>query len=162
MRRFISVHFLFALVIFQSYDASARIKIDGVHVFGESLRDTARQCSLTLEPSVAAVESTLRSNAIPLLSDSESWRTDFIQPNAYINFVPVSLSSSSCALSWRLNFYLLREIPIPGEKTLFSEVELCSESGVLSGPTVNLQSRVNEELRTATEVCISRIETLDE
>ena len=135
--------------------AHARIKIEGVYVFGEADSADGKSCGVAYTSAVSAVEATLRANNIKLLSSSA---LDDI--SAYVNLNPVPTSDRSCALSWNVRFriYGKKTAYGPNKVSLGGDLVLCKDSGVMTGPTYTLQTRVNDELRSATEKCISEVE----
>lgn len=151
------------LVLFFAFSlnnpAHARIKIEAVWVFGEGDDAYNKSCSAAHTSAVSAVEATLRANNIKLLSKSGPGDI-----SAYVNLNPVSTSDRSCALNWSVIFRIYGEKTEygPNKVRLRGFVELCSVSGIMIGPTYNLQTRVNDELRSATEKCISEVEKNDE
>jgi hypothetical protein len=159
MRISTSLVISFLMLALSVTGANARIQIEGVYAFGEETSASDRLCSITKEAAIAAVEATLRANRIPLLSSEDSYGNI----SAYVNFTSLDYSDSACAVSWSLEFriwgsgkYLQYDRPLRGN------VKLCGGGGILSGSRVSLSPRIREKYQTATEICISAVETADE
>jgi hypothetical protein len=137
------IHASFAL------PASAQ-KLPAFYVFGEDDIEGHRDCSLTHVSATAAVQAAFRYNNAPVASKLGEGI------HAYINLTPAKLNTGVCILAWDLEF----SEPVQARSFVTAQTHnakaiYCSQGGLLWGPAVGLQARVNEELRQAVDQCIS-------
>jgi hypothetical protein len=124
--------------------------IGSAYIFGE--RIDGNTCGLSNEATDAAIATVLRQNRISISQDKFSKIKFYYQ----INALDVS---SGCAVNIRVQVFTFGDFLIPSSppKKLFSKIELCGNSYILTGPKYDLQSRVSDSTRTLVEMCINEI-----
>lgn len=149
-----------ALGIFLTFGnpALARIEIEGVNVYSEKESESDIACGMYQAAVTAAVESTLRANRIPVLSDEE--KTGHI--SAYANFTALDLDAH-CSVSYRLVFELYGGVPYrQSGKEVYGNLNLCSKGGIINASKADVSETVLTSIRSFTEQCISETERADE
>ena len=120
--------------------------------FAESDSVENTKCQLSSSASTATIESVLRQNRIQI-NDKDS-RYHFYSATTAIDV------GDYCAAFTELSVYFndLVTLPLSKKKKTFAQVQLCNFGSILTGQKHNLQTRVNETLRSYAEQCISKIE----
>lgn len=145
--KLINVFFIF-LVTTSSFANAATI--GSAFIFGEKIEGSA--CGLSNDATEAAIATVLRQNRISISQDKLTKIKFYYQINA------LSLSSG-CAVNINLQVITFGDFMVPSSppKNIFSKIELCGNSYILTGPRFDLQSRVSDSTRTMTEMCINEI-----
>jgi hypothetical protein len=128
------------------------LQIPSIHVFSEANDNDSRECSYDNLAAVAAVESVFRQNRIPVKKDSPY--------SAYISVNLFKQSGSSLCIAniyFQVGVYV-SAIPPNSKQSIFSLMELCSRAKLITRQVSNVQSTVNDNLRSYSEICISEIE----
>lgn len=131
-----------------------------MYVFSEEEGGASdRECSLSRRSAVAAAEGALRGNRIKIVSRDEAYG-NFI---AYVNFTALKMTSGACAVYLSLSVRLYAQTQYKNyPKPIFGRLELCKEGIIMSGPAIDLQTRINASLKEMMETCISQVEVAGE
>jgi hypothetical protein len=144
----------FALFAFCCFGSAAQAQeFPPVHVLSEQDDDDARTCQVSNSSSKAAVESELRYNRVPIAT-----REQYVQLEAlrvYVEFNALEIPGG-CVVSHRISLgnYQPVLLLVTG-KAMNATVEICNKGGIMSGPSHNLQSRLNAAFRDYTSQCLS-------
>jgi hypothetical protein len=113
--------------------------------------DVREVCNLTTASINASAESEVRRNNIKIGSSSGLWE--------YINVNALNFRGPVCAVSieFRILTSALTAYKDISNTPIFVWGELCNNSIILSGPTYDLQTRVNDEIIDFTRQCISEV-----
>lgn len=111
-------------------------------------------CNISNSPLVAAVESVLRQNGIKINKYSHF--------AFYINVGGYAVENE-CVVSVSLTVYTNQLVKIRDlqNKEIFGRVVLCEERALLSGPSYSITNKINDELRSYSEQCVSEIEKIE-
>jgi hypothetical protein len=137
-------------IVFLYLSQAHAATIGSAHIFGERIEGNA--CGLSNDAADAAIATVLRQNRISVSQDKFSKIKFYYQ----INALDVS---SGCAVNVKLQVITFGDFLIPSSppKKLFSKIELCGNTYLLTGPKYDLQGRVSDSLRTLAEMCINEI-----
>lgn len=110
-------------------------------------------CQVSTASSKAAVESELRYNRIPVGTKAQFISDEALQARAQTGVLAIS---GGCAVSYIFSLSNFQEVvlSITG-KEMWAKVEICRLAGIMSGPSYNMQSRLNAAFRDYTSQCIS-------
>jgi hypothetical protein len=150
MRKFIFILFLCLTSIVQGQILSS------VNVFAEKEDEDFIKCNLSSAGYIAAAESSLRYNRIRVQVQNESEVYLYLN----VNVLPIrrgGTETGSCAASLEIQFYKVGMITL-ARGTLFGDHTLCKKAALFIFDIQNLQTRINEQVRSYTEQCISDIE----
>jgi hypothetical protein len=128
-----------------------------VYVGGEEETVGHKNCNITYKSAVAAVESALRYNNVKVATQTDYYGDDAIK--AYVNLASLG-ASANCALSYSLEMQTSLSVAFPrqlGLGTRFSLVVLCNKGGIMTGPSYDLQDRLNNSLRDYVDQCVGEI-----
>ena len=144
--KLINVIFLF-LVTTSSFTNAATI--GSAQILGERL--DGKNCGLSNDATEAAIASVLRQNRISI-------RDSFDKIKFYYSITDLNVNNG-CAVGINLQVFTWGDylVPTSPPKKLFSKIELCGHSYLLTGPKYDLQSRVSDTIRTLVEMCINEI-----
>ena len=145
---------LIALIAFCHVGSAAQAQeIPPVFVMAEEDDENARTCQVSNASIGAAVESEFTYNRVPI-GTVEQYLSDKAI-NSYVR-TTILVISGTCAIS--TSFSLKNDQPVVLSvtgKAMFATVEICNKGGLLSGPTHNMQSRLNAAFRDYTSQCNS-------
>lgn len=128
-------------------------EVPPVFVLTEDDSKAALACQVSNTSSSAAVESELRYNRVPVATRAQGIRYEALR--ATVQSTPIQISGGcAAAYSFSLNLYQPVVLRVTG-KEMWVTVEICSRSGIMSGPTYDLQSRLNLVFRDLTSECIA-------
>jgi hypothetical protein len=144
MKKYLFVFFF--LCLSQAYAAT----IGSAYIFGERL--DGNTCGLSNNATEAAIATVLRQNRISIDQNNLSKINFYYQINALD-------TGTGCAVNIALEVITYGDFLVPSSppKRIFSKIELCGNSFILTGPKYNLQSRVSDVARTQAEMCINEI-----
>jgi hypothetical protein len=130
--------------------------LNGVNVFSEYEDEDFKRCSLSSAGYIAAAESSLRYNRIRIQAANES------EANLYlnVNVMPIRRGGTDlgfCAASLEIQFYKTGVITL-ARGNLFGDHIFCKRGTLFIFDIQNLQTKINEQVRSFTEQCISDIE----
>ena len=129
---------------------SYALTFEQAHVFGEAISDEGSKCGLSRDASVSAVETALRQNRIAINEKAKY--------NFYLNTNSLYLDQG-CVANTHLEVGFYSYVNPPnGDKAVFAEVILCTRGMIMSGPSYNLQTRINDNYRSMAEQCVSEIQ----
>ena len=121
-----------------------------VRVVADEVGDSERDCNIGHTSAIAAVESEFRKNDVKVTSGV--W--DLL---VHLRLVALETSGTGCAVNYsfrvqsnQMIFHRLKQI----EKLVW--IEECDFGGLMTGPTYDLQTRLNDNLRDLTNMCISQ------
>jgi hypothetical protein len=141
------------LIFYPEPSAQAQSELGSIYVMGETDQPNYQACGVSFESTIAAVQSVLRQNRIPVSFDNSHG-----QIRAYVNFTPLSISGI-CALSYDIQFDIWGSAFFKTlGKSVSGEVVVCQNGGIMTGPTYDLQERLNVAYADLTRKCISEIE----
>ena len=145
--KLINVFFLFLVTTSSIANAAT---IGSAYIFGERLE--GNECGLSNDATEAAIASVLRQNRISIARDS------FDKIKFYYGIITLNVNNG-CAVNIKLQVFTYGDYLVPSSppKKLFSKIELCGRSYLLTGPKYDLQSRVSDTIRTLVEMCINEI-----
>jgi hypothetical protein len=114
--------------------------------------DVREICNLTTASINASAESEFRRNNIKIGNSSYLWE--------YINVNPLNFrGTDACAVSIEIQIltYAFTAYKDISNTPIGVLGELCKYSTIMSGPTYNLQTRVNDQIIDFTRQCISEV-----
>lgn len=114
----------------------------------------ARACEVSNVSIVAVVESELRYNRIPVGTRAQVINDEALRLS--VNTTALH-TQGACAVSYSLTLsnYQPVVLSVTGEAK-WAKVMLCEKGGLMTGPTYNLQSRLNAQFRDLASQCISQ------
>jgi hypothetical protein len=145
---------LIVICLFLIINNSYALTLNDANVYSEADTTAETECGISNSSSIAAVESVLRQNRIVIKSNSKFY--------FYINTVAIE-SGNGCAASTSLvvHTYAYVKIRSLNNRGIYSKVTLCDVKGaIFTGPSYDLETRINEKLRSFSEECISEIEKI--
>lgn len=129
-----------------------------VFVGGEADDADITACKLSYSSAIAATEASLRYNGMKVASQGDFSNYEAIK--AYVNLNALA-DSGGCAVAMEIRFYHRFEVMPPATLGLgdrrMANVVFCNRGGLITGPTYDLQGRINSGLRDFTDQCISEM-----
>jgi hypothetical protein len=117
-----------------------------VKIFGEEIKD----CNLSKDSVTAALVGTMRYNRINVTEN----RGGIV---LYHQVTALNINGG-CAVSAKLEFKVYEYVFIKSlNKNVMSSVVICDRGTILTGPTHNMQTRVNSSLRDIAQECVVEI-----
>ena len=111
-------------------------------------------CKNSHESASAAIKSALRYNRIESLPKNTTGRVIF-----YTSLTNTEVTRDSCSMGLYMQVYFYTSAKMPqSDKSVFLRGELCSKSVTGFFDKVNMQERVNANLKRLVDECIAEIE----
>jgi hypothetical protein len=141
---------IFLCFVFLFLNQAHAATIGSAYIFGERL--DGNLCGLSNSATEAAIATALRQNRIAVSQDRLSRIKFYYQINS------LELGST-CVVNINFQVFTYGDYLVPSSppKNLFSKIELCGNSYLLTGPKYDLQSRVSDTSRTLAEMCINDV-----
>ena len=137
--------------------AEARVRLEGIYVYSEAAEPTEASCSLSRANLIPVVQAAMRAKGIPAVSSGKD-----ADLHAYV-MLSVLKVGDVCSVYYGLQFYISGSVLYgQAKKRVYGLLELCNESGLMTGAAVGLQDRVARELGDYAEFCIDKAEKKDE
>jgi len=146
---------LIAAAVVLNVSSASAWALPPIYVYGEDDEASLRECA-KFEPVIAAAKAALRHNGVAILTDLDSSRG----PNLYVNMWG-GLAGGFCVVSVRLqlSFVAMTEVPFEGKRVPLEQM-LCDGATLLTGPAVDMQTRINAWVRDNVDVCLADYEAL--
>ena len=136
---------LIPIILFLFCNYSYSLSINEVKIVGEEIEN----CSLSRESVDASLSSVARYNRINIKA------TGNVTIYHQVNALPVQ--SNFCAVNLHLDFRVHDYVRVK-DKNIFTTIQLCSQSYMLTGIISGLQTRLNDAAKQAFELCLVEIE----
>ena len=128
--------------------SSIALTLDKVHIFGEE----EKECGLSRDSVTASLASLMRYNKIQMGDPAKS-------VYLYHRVTAIDIGNS-CAANIDISFYSFEpNVFVPTlKRSLTADVVLCRLSSLLVGAKHSIQSRINDEAKSLSELCLLRID----
>ncbi len=136
----------------------ARVRLEGIYVYSEDAEPVEASCSLRRANLTPVVHAAMCAKGIPAVGSSKD--TDL---HAYI-MLNVLKVADVCSVYYGIQFYVAGGSALYGQsqKRLYGALELCNESGLMTGAAAGLQDRVAREIGRYADMCIDKSEKKNE
>jgi len=137
--------------------AKGYLELKDVDVYSEDETKQMKECDINNAEAIASVQSALRYNRISIAENSDESKVHF-----HISITAANVSSDFCAaiVSLSVSTYGYVANSLLTHKGFQSEIRLCSQGILLTHKNSGIQAEINDTLRTATDICISKVQSI--
>jgi hypothetical protein len=142
-----------AMTMGQAHSAAAE-QIPPMYVFSERQNGDDIKCQIDNALSVAAAEAELRFNHVAISTKANAAASKALY--LYINTNAIDMGPV-CAANLSVQIFTSDLVRNPVTKvTGFTELHYCDESGIIAGPSYDLQDRIGTKVKSLVDACLSK------
>ena len=136
----------------------ARVRLEGIYVYSEQAEPNEAACSLNRANLIRVVQAAMRAKGIPAVGSSKD-----AELHAYV-MLNVLKVADVCSVYYGVQFYVNGSSVLYGQakKRLYGPLEMCNESGLMTGVGAGQQDRVASGIGRYADTCIDKAEKTDE